>query len=101
MSVIWKYPIPVGMAPIFVLMPEGAEVVHVATQIHVATQSNGRDQTLCAWALVDPSAPEEQAVFFTVATGQEFGEEWEHVGTGLFHNGLYVWHLLRRRTPTS
>ena len=92
MSAIWKYAFPVGGGTFRPLMPEGAEIVHVAMQ------ADGLSETLCAWALVDPAAALKPVALAVFATGQEFdADEWEHVGTGIFLGGRYVWHLCRRR----
>jgi len=57
---IYKYPVPIEGGA--VLMPEGAEILHVHEQ----------SGSLCVWALVDEdsTAPEVSRVFNLYGTGQ-------------------------------
>jgi len=84
---IFKYPAPMpGVTyPGPVLMPRGAQIVHVAMQGH----------QIMLWALVDKDAPLEDRHFVTVGTGWPLdvvGGNLKHVGTVL--HGELVWHVV-------
>lgn len=84
MKTVWKFPI--GNQ---VVMPKGAQIVHVAEQDGTV------GPVVTMWALVDPEAPAETRRFAELGTGHEIPDEHEHVGT--WQSGPFVWHLFEHR----
>jgi hypothetical protein len=79
---IWKF--PVSFETRFeVMMPAGAKVINVQTQIEAAQM----------WALVDTEQPAVRRQFMLVGTGHPIEEEGEYVGTFLSRFGGLVLHL--------
>lgn len=67
-----------------VLMPSGAEVVHVSEQYG----------NLCLWALCDPVAEKVKRVFRIAGTGNGFVPDGsKHLGTVIMAGGAFVWHV--------
>jgi hypothetical protein len=87
-SVIYKYPIPfvIGRA-IPVTMPRGAKILSVQVQ----------GETLCLWAMVDPSLPTETETIRIIATGEPIDPTLavmiDHLAT--IQSGPYVWHVFK------
>jgi len=85
---IWKFKIIPG--PFSIMMPKGAEVIHVETQ---------RDEG-CMWVLVDPIAEKDDRYFEVFGTGEnihyDMGVDRKHLGTFLLHGGGLVLHLFER-----
>lgn len=79
---IYKYRAPMPMTSSDIVLPKGAEVVHVGVQ----------NAQLMIWAKVDPRAQLETRPFAVVATGHPFSESAIHVGTVVLEQ--LVWHLL-------
>lgn len=79
MITVYKYPIGLGGD---VLMPAGAEVIHVHEQC----------DEVCVWAIVDTEAPDELRHFDIVGTGHKVRDGWrKYVGTA--HVRGFVWHV--------
>ena len=78
-EVIWKFPLNTMTTEL--MMPYGAEIVHVGNQIN----------QVHIWALVDPRAKEEFRVFHLHGTGEPILTN-NYVGTAIMQNGL-VWHV--------
>lgn len=87
MASVYKYVIPV-VDEFTILMPKGAEILHVATQ--------GAEGHL--WARVDPSNVPEQRYFKLRGTGHEVDTGCQHVGTFMLHGGALVFHLFEARS---
>lgn len=90
-SVVWKYRLQLAERQ-FVSMPEGAQILHFDSQ--PVDQPDGHTFALCLWAVVDPSAANEDRYFRVVGTGNpaEDLDELSHIGTTVLPSG-YVWHL--------
>jgi hypothetical protein len=81
MLTVHKYPFRV-LDRVVLMMPEGAEVLHVEYQ-------HGRP---CLWALVDTERILVTHHFRIFGTGEEVPvSARDHVAT--FQEGLFVWHL--------
>ena len=83
--VIYKYPLIVTDIQI-VLLPEGAQILHVDVQNHC----------LCLWALVDPEAPLYPQTIEVIGTGNTILTigTIKHIGTVLM--APFVWHIFTR-----
>jgi hypothetical protein len=85
--VIWKFPLNIRETENVIMMPENAQVVHVAVQ----------DNTqLCLWALCDPLAEKEERVFYVRETGTEFPGVDYYLGTAYMGKYSYVVHVFER-----
>ncbi len=83
MNAIWKFGLTLEDAQA-VMMPKGAEVLHVTAQHNHP----------CLWARVDTDADLEQRRFFTHGTGhQVVAKAGKHVGTYLLDGGALVFHV--------
>lgn len=83
MKMIWKFPFTI-LDHFEILMPDGAEFLHVADQFGQA----------CMWCEVDSSAPNKPYSFEVRGTGQPLnGTEGYFLGTFQAQNGSFVWHL--------
>jgi len=85
---VWKYPLREAPGiPLWIKMPDGAEILHGEMQ--------GDD--LCLWALVDLSCAEKARCFIIVGTGHEFALAPDmhaaHCATVLTSGGALVWHV--------
>ena len=78
---VWKYPLPLPSERNGLLMPAGAEVVHVALQDHHIT----------LWALIDPSAAPTARAFLIHPTGEAITDDETYVGT--VQHDVYMWHI--------
>ena len=87
MRTIFKYPLEVTDNEQKMLMPEGARVVNVGTQL---------DGFVYLWALVDSSSRPFSVTtirtFVIVGTGHPIPDGVEYVGT--VQQGPFVWHVL-------
>jgi hypothetical protein len=88
MNRIWKFPLDVSDS-ISIEMPVGATILSVQMQ-------NGQ---LCAWALVDESAPHETRRFRMYGTGHPVNMDdiRNFVCTFLIHNERLVFHLFEAK----
>ena len=82
MKTIWKFDTVVA-DEVEIVMPEGAEIIHVAPWMTPAF--------LQLWAVVDPEAPRVGRRLSIRGTGHPLGEVGDHLGT-VQSQGL-VWHL--------
>jgi hypothetical protein len=80
--VIWKYPIDLAFE-IKIKMPKAAHIVYLGQQ----------RESLCIWILCDPDADMETRAFRIYGTGISIPPGWTYVGTAIFEDGAYVWHL--------
>lgn len=84
MSAIWKFPL-LRMTETL-RIPKGARFLSAQNQ----------DDTLCAWFLVDPSAPVELVDFRIIGTGATFdASPLEYLAT--VQAGVFVWHVFMGR----
>lgn len=74
-----------------VLMPIGAEVVHVAGQ------ENKRAVSI--WYLCDPDQAQSMREFVLVLTGEEAPEDGDYRGTAILFEGAFVVHVFERYQP--
>lgn len=82
MKTIWKYEIP--LEDTFSLsMPEGAQVLTVQLQGGIPS----------LWAMVEPSAPQEERRFAVIGTGNPIGEVGDYIATIQLHGGELVFHV--------
>lgn len=90
MKSIYKYVLNIEDEPV-VLMPAGAEVLSVNTQLVRGFE------TLCIWALVDPTAPEEGRRFRIYGTGHPVEEadlaNSKFIGTTSMRRSALIWHI--------
>jgi hypothetical protein len=86
---IWKFKPQPQQDYFKVNLPKNASI------LHVAEQHGG----LAFWAMVDPEAEKEDAVFRIYGTGWEIADDCEYVGTFMQHGGAFVWHLFRVTRP--
>ncbi len=82
---IYKYDVSVASAPGWggasIFAPEGAQIISVAFQ----------DDTLRAWAIVDPEAPETDVPLWLAMTGQRLPENVQPTPlTRLERNGIVI-----------
>lgn len=84
---IHKYELPVAPRPYPVLLPAGAELLHVG-------EETGR---VYVWALVDPDTPQlEQVEFCTVGTGGDWPTGFRYLNT-VQPSYARVWHIGARK----
>lgn len=91
MTTIHKFQLQLQDGPQAVLMPYGAEVLHIADQ----------GGTVCLWALVSENSHEPR--FFQVyGTGYPITEGWsEYVGSVQQLGGALVWHVFEVGNPNA
>ncbi len=80
MSVVWKFPLVVDDEQ-EIVMPRGAELLHVARQAGV----------LMLWARVNPEAPKVRHLLCMRGTGHEAPDDARHIASIL--DGIFVWHF--------
>ena len=81
--IIWKFPLEITDRPI-ALMPDGAQILTAQMQ----------EQTLCVWALVDPSAPRRIREFEILGTGNRVPEaKRRYISTVQMMDKPLVWHV--------
>lgn len=86
MTVIYKYPFPIGDR--FTLaLPKGFQILSVQVQ-------NG---TPCIWALVKTESPEEIVRFRVFGTGHDITNVKTCIHVGTIQMGSYVWHVFQER----
>ncbi len=85
MDQVWKF---VLEPEIEIEIPEGAELLSVATQ---------GDQ-IFLWAKVSPSAEKVKRTFVGFGTGHDIPTNFnlDFVGTALFSNGALVYHIFEK-----
>jgi hypothetical protein len=87
MKSIWKFPFIVN-DHVSIMMPAGAEVLHVGLQNDSPT----------VWALVDTDAPATEYQFSVFGTGHRVDFEMRasrHIGTFQMVGGLLVFHMFQ------
>lgn len=79
---IWKFVLPF-LGEGVIQMPAVSSVLHVGAQ-------GGH---ICVWALVSPTAPEEQRRFLIAGTGHPLPSEgsWSYIGS--VQQDEHVWHI--------
>ncbi|HUV52905.1 MAG TPA: hypothetical protein VMW64_07505 [Dehalococcoidia bacterium] len=91
MKAIWKYPLEMIDKQTLEL-PEGAQILSVANQ----------RETLCIWALVDPSpyARKEKRTIIIKGTGHPMDSDelngTKLIGVALLHDGFMVCHVFEK-----
>jgi hypothetical protein len=80
-NVVFKYPLALRGGRQNMLMPVGAEVLHVHAQ----------DERPTLWALVNTTAAPVARIFVVCATGEDVPLGARHLGT--VHIGWTVWHV--------
>lgn len=87
MKSVYKYPIPNHGG---IEMPVGAKILSVHAQ----------NDSVCLWALVDPSRPPVSRAFRVFGTGHPIGndlaERLSFVGTALLEAGSFVVHVFEK-----
>ena len=83
-NAIYKYPLILGPSVQLIQMPEGAEILHVATQLGRPTR----------WARVDVDAPLKGRAFAVCGTGQPCPADG-YLGTT--HADGFVWHIFEEQ----
>lgn len=88
MKTIWKYEVEADDQVAKIVMPRGAEIVHVGFQTH-------RNIDICTfWVLVEPSSMNKEVRNFIVrGTGQPIDTNEVYVGTAIVLSVPLVWHL--------
>lgn len=85
---VWKFVIADPETP--VVMPEGAEVLHVGEQ----------RGSVCIWALVDPAAPKVERRFVVAPTGGIVPPyRGRFLGSVLYAGGALVFHVWEDLRP--
>lgn len=79
---VYKYVLPVEDT-VEVIMPDGAEVLHIGDQAG----------TICLWALVDPDAPRVSRWLRIAGTGHPIAGAVRHLGSVVTYGGALVWHV--------
>ena len=90
MKKVFKFELPVEGGPKDVMMPRGAQILHIGHQ--------GDPNTVCIWAMVNIDEPTTMAkTFYVIGTGHEFPEpaRWKFVGTVNYHPIPIVWHVFQ------
>lgn len=83
MRTVWKFTLAITDGEQTLLMPHGAEVVHVAIQ---------HDQ-LTLWAVVLPDLDTVARYFQVTGTGHPAPADGRYLGTTTELAGLLVWHV--------
>jgi len=86
---IYKYAVNVGHNPV-IKIPKGAVFLDVQTQ--------GPNQNISVWALIDTSQPLVDYGFHVVGTGHQIPDtagvgEHNYIGTFQTSGGAFVWHV--------
>lgn len=85
MKTTWKFTLQPECS---IEMPVGSEILSVREQ----------KETICLWALVDPSAPKETRRFVAFGTGHDIPDEsLSFVGTAHLQGGALVFHIFERK----
>ncbi len=81
---IWKFPLDID-DHVVIRMPRGAEIL----------SADAQSDTLCLWAIVDPSAPKADRHFFVRGTGHPMSVHVpvRHIDTVQMLGGTLVWHV--------
>ncbi len=82
MKTIYKYSLDLSRGQ-QIEMPGRARILHFGNQKEVPT----------IWVEVWPEYCEHSRSFTIVGTGQEVPTDSEYIGSALFGNGSFVWHL--------
>lgn len=82
MRTVYKYPFVVA-DEFELLLPQGAEILHVAVQNHKPQ----------LWALVDTDRPGETRRFAVRGTGHPVEDDLRHLGSFLLYDDTFVGHL--------
>lgn len=82
MKRVYKYPVPISSSRFSLLLPLGAEILHMGWQ----------NEQLFLWARVDPDAVKENREFIGIGTGQDLPyEAKKHIAT--YTTGPFVVHI--------
>jgi hypothetical protein len=85
MRIIWKFQIATARLSVLEI-PEGAQLLHVATQ----------RETITLWYMVDPQALKEKKSIVVIGTGEGIhsrSDSLTHLGTVLTADENFVWHV--------
>lgn len=82
---IYKYPLALTDDIQIIIMPGGAEI------LHVGVQGENLVPRICLWAYIDPGAETQPRTFRVFGTGHDLPTKHEYVGT--VQMGSYVWHI--------
>jgi len=86
---IWKFQLQV-LDTQFIWIPKNAEILSVQNQ----------NESLCIWALVNPTEETEERCFEVFGTGHEvgcdMGVDRKFIGTFQMNKGSLVFHLFER-----
>jgi hypothetical protein len=91
-SQIFKYRFHITGGPQKHLMPHGATVVHVGSQVQPSFAEGRQEEWLCLWAIVNPENDKEERKFVVVGTGHPTPPLEKYLGTAQMKSG-FVWHL--------
>jgi len=82
---VWKYSLALVDGPQPLVMPEGAQL------LHVAAQENGPN----IWVLCDPDAPRVTRKFVVAGTGHTLPGNTNYIGS--CQERIFVWHVFELR----
>jgi hypothetical protein len=71
----------------YVKLPKDSQILAVQFQDH---------ESLCLWALVEPTLPEEETFIEIYGTGHEVSHEYEREYIATAQADGFVWHIFRR-----
>lgn len=92
MRVVYKYTLSSQLDKQRVMMPVGAKIVHVDTQVSFY-ESGESGHVFVLWAEVEVDSKREERYFRIYATGETFEYEGTHLGTIVMGDGQFVWHV--------
>jgi hypothetical protein len=87
---VWKFKVPHASEGRRISMPTGARVVHVEVF------GVGSDETVWAWAIVEPGSDRVERQVAHFATGVPIPGDWDYVGTAVNSATSLVWHVFER-----
>lgn len=86
MKTIWKFPLELTDLQ-SIEMPQGSEILSVQMQ----------RETLCLWALAEPSLKREIHIIEIAGTGNPLPDaKRRFIGTAQMKGGTFVWHIFER-----
>jgi hypothetical protein len=89
--VVHKYTMPITDS-VSIWLPSGAKFLSVGRQVTLPPHE------FALWALVDPTAPEEERTFYVRGTGHKMtGEEGAYIATFMIDGGKLVFHVFSDR----
>jgi hypothetical protein len=85
MKTIYKYEMTARQKECVVQMPQGAVILTIDTQF----------DTLCIWALVDTTAPDELREFLIIGTGHDadLPNHCKYINTVQVQAGAFIFHI--------